>query len=502
MHSFDRPLENIFQIQSEIAAAVARTVAAQVAPQPDAGHQPTLAAYEHYLAGRAMLHGRDAVGAVKELQRAVELDPEFAEAHAELAIGRLLEPEGHDVLSRARESIDRALELEPRLLRAHAVQGLWLMQQTPNDPVGAERVLRQVLAQDPNMSDALNWLVGSLSEQGREAEARPILERAALIDPLHPAIVANLAQQMYEAGEVDRAIGLLERQIEQPRPGFMVYGTLGGIYRASGRLVEFNALAKREALSPATQPNISLVLSYTLLGDYASAEAWIARALREFPDWIGLRLLAVGPASWQGRSEVVRRQMGELFGDLRAPPARMARDVQAIAGAVLARAGEYDAAIAYLEPLVDPDQPDGTFFEASLYGPHALAWAYLRTGADDKAARLLEGATRWCDVERAAGRLRDGLTLHRCAETELLRGNTQRALTEFEQAVAAGWRDYYLRQYDPYWAVVQDRPAYRVLIEKVKADVDRQRAEVQRIDAREDFAAKLDAVRAARARPE
>jgi hypothetical protein len=36
----------------------------------------------------------------------------------------------------------------------------------------------------------------------------------------------------------------------------------------------------------------------------------------------------------------------------------------------------------------------------------------------------------------------------------------------------------------------------------VKADIDRQRAEVQRIDAREDFAAKLDAARAARARPD
>ena len=106
-----------------------------------------------------------------------------------------------------------------------------------------------------------------------------------------------------------------------------------------------------------------------------------------------------------------------------------------------------------------------------------------------------------CDDERAAGRLRDGLKLHKCAETELLRGNTDRALAEFERAVAAGWRDYYHRQNDPYWAAVQDRPAYRVLIEKVKADIDRQRAEVQRIDAREDFAAKVDAARAASAVP-
>ena len=57
--SFDRQLENIFEIQSEIAGAVATTVASQVTPQPDTGHQPDLEAYEHYLTGRTLLHLRD-----------------------------------------------------------------------------------------------------------------------------------------------------------------------------------------------------------------------------------------------------------------------------------------------------------------------------------------------------------------------------------------------------------------------------------------------------------
>jgi TolB-like protein len=497
--SFDRQLRNIFEVQSEIAGAVTKTVAAQVAPQREVGHQPLLAAYDHYLAGRAMLHGRDSVGATEELQRAVELDPKFAEAHAELAIATMLDPDAPP-LDRARESIDRALELKPRLLRAKAAQGFWLLKQTPRDPVGAERVLREVLAQDPNMSDALNWLQGLLHEQGRVDEAHAILDRAALIDPLHPSIVANLATRLYEAGEVDRAKRLLERQLEQPRPGFPVYRALSGLYQASGRLVELNAIAKREALSAGTWPEAPLVLSYALLGDYASAEAWSTRGLRKFPDLPGPRVMAIGMQTAQGRYEKVGRQMRALFGD---PPAGVPGDLQVISGALLARAGEYAAAVALLEPLVDPGSPAEAYADEFWFnGLHALAWAYRHTGAADKAARLLESAARQCDDDRAAGRLRGGQALHRCAETDLLLGHTDRALAGFERAVAAGWRDYYHRQNDPYWAAVQNRPVYRALIEKVKADIDRQRAEVARSDAREDFAAKLDAAIASRAHPE
>jgi len=499
--SFDRQLRNIFEIQSEIAGAVANTVASQVVPETDVGHEPDLGAYQHYLTGRTLLHGRDSYRAREELQRAVAIDPQFAEAHAELAIAQALDE--IPAMDRARASVQRALQLKPRLLRARAAEGFLLMNGDPRDPAGAERILREVLDQDPNMSDALNWLSGAVQEQGRDDEARAITERAALIDPLHPSIVANLAGALYEAGEVDGAIRLLERQLEQPRPGFMVYGTLSGIYQASGRLVEVNALAKREALSLATGPDFTLVLSYALLGDYASAEAWNARALREFPDSPGPRIMAIGMQTAQGRYENVGRQMRELFGNLRAPPAGIDENLQLISGALLARAGEFGAAIAFLEPRVDPGSPAGTYTDDFWRnGLHALAWAYRHTGADDKAARLLASAARLCDDERAAGRLRDGLKLHKCAETELLLRHTDRALAEFERAVAIGWRDYNHRQNDPYWAAVQDRPAYRVLIEKVKADIDRQRAEVQRIDAREDFAAKVDAARAASARAE
>ncbi len=72
------------------------------------------------------------------------------------------------------------------------------------------------------------------------------------------------------------------------------------------------------------------------------------------------------------------------------------------------------------------------------------------------------------------------------------------ALDWLERAVAAGWRDYYLRQNDPYWASLADDPRFRAQMEIVRKDIERQRAEIARIDAAEDFVAKVDAAMSAR----
>ena len=397
--SFDRQLKNIFEIQSEIAAAVASTVASHVVPESDTGHQPDVAAYDHYLRGRELLHARDP-GARRELTRAVELDPKFAEAHAELAIASMvMTGETDERTDRSRQSIDRALQLQPRLLRALAAQGLWLMNTDPPDFAGAERVLRDVLAHDPNMSDALLWLTGALGQQGRDAEARTVLERAALIDPMHPSITANLAGQLHEAGETDRARQLLERQLESPNPAFMIYGGLAEIYRATGRLVESNALAKRAALGDPGEDLNPLALSYAGLGDYAAAEAWFARSLHANPAQLGARVLGIALETWQGRYADVGQRMVELFGAdvVLAPPADLPLHGRVIRGALLARGGEYEAAIRHLEPIIDPDTPELTYIE-KIVGMYALPRSRGPTFALARTTRL-----RACWRARRAG---------------------------------------------------------------------------------------------------
>ena len=154
--AFDRRLEDIFTIQTEIADVVATTVVPQIVPGHGPAYEPDLTAYHHYLAGREYVHERNIPEAQRELAKAIEIDPGFAEAHAEYAVAKLMFLHDPDDKAKGLEAIDRAFQLQPGLVRAKAAEGLYLIGNQPPDYERAEAILREVLAEDPAMSDAYN----------------------------------------------------------------------------------------------------------------------------------------------------------------------------------------------------------------------------------------------------------------------------------------------------------------------------------------------------------
>jgi len=84
--NFDRQLTDIFAIQTAIASSVAEAVAPQVKPPSLSVATVTLGAYDHYLKGRELVYRRSIPAAIEALERSIELDPNYAPAHAELAI--------------------------------------------------------------------------------------------------------------------------------------------------------------------------------------------------------------------------------------------------------------------------------------------------------------------------------------------------------------------------------------------------------------------------------
>ena len=497
--TFDRELANVFEIQEEIAQAVSSMVTREVVSRPGIARHPNLAAYDRYLAGRELLHKRYSDGALTELERAIELDPGFAEAHAEWAIARAMNSPSRPQLNAAAAAIERAFELRPQLLRAQAARGLWLLQLTPPDAAAAESTLSAVLEQYPNMSDALLWLSNALEEQGRSDESFEILQRAHRIDPLHPSIAVNLSDHLFKRGEDEAGLRLLERQLQQPNPGSWTYLALLDSYRRRGRLVEMHALAKGFALQAASQ--IPLVRSYALIGDFNSADYWMERwmewSLKDRPDSVFNQFYPSIVPGWRGDAELARQlfDQGLDAGKIRIED--QSQGVQVWYGGLLARSGHYAAAIEVLEPFAvvapTPESLNLWSMAPEFDGWHALAWSYRNSGNAAEATKILSGLQEQCrlQVDDPQHPVQSNL-LHYCAETALLAGDTEQALDLLQRAIDAGWRDYYVRQNDPYWSALEGDPRYRALMDTVKVDIDRQRTEVERIDATDDFEARLD----------
>lgn len=501
--SFDRTPDDIFAVQDEIALKLAESFELSL----DAGARdrlsatpPDLEAYQHYLIGREILHKREhdfPELAIEQFSRAIAIDPRYAEAHAELAVMSALRAgwdsdldDRQQQADRAQEAIDTALALKPGLARAYVAQGLLLANRDPPDYPHAEAMLRKALVLEPNMVDASNWLATTLQKQGRYDEALAMLERTARIDPLASPVIDNLAMAHASRGDFVRAEQMLRRRLELPQPSAVVRWTLFDLYSVTGRFVEANAVAKGVVLNHAEAVgrglwSALLSASYAQLGLWDSAVYWIERNEQEAPDDSGLE--GVQLLRQQGRYE-------EMAAALPATPAHTAPDYVSSYGTMQALAGDHREAIQTLEPVVDPDAPNGFQVMDFADAHHALAWAYMETGATDRAQKLLQQLDRRFQELQTEGWLHLSSDLGLFAQNALLAGDEDLALDRLRQAIDAGWRDYYSVRHDPRWQSLSDNPRFKTLLETVKVDIDAQRARIEQIDAGDDFVARLDKV--------
>ena len=145
-------------------------------------------AFAWYNLGFAQERQRQAHTAIESYRRAVALAPDLTEAHSRL--GNLLHAQGRR--EEALASFRCAAEASPETTLGRLNQVKLLIE--AEDLGGAEAVLRRLLADDPNSSEAWRLLGNCLRESGRFAEAVPCLEQAIARDKAQVAAYHDLAQ--------------------------------------------------------------------------------------------------------------------------------------------------------------------------------------------------------------------------------------------------------------------------------------------------------------------
>src|SRR5262249_7063545 len=193
--SYNRKLDDIFEVEGEVATAIAEALNAKVTGNEREAitAKPTNnpEAYDAYLRGVALYRkGASPEGyrsAQQFLEQAVQLDPGFATAWALLArVDALQFFSGYDVTearrSATRSALHAALRLQPRLAEVQLAQGYY-QYWVERDYNAATRRFQELLGKWPNNSEILEALGLILRRQGRWDQSKTYLDRAIVLDP-------------------------------------------------------------------------------------------------------------------------------------------------------------------------------------------------------------------------------------------------------------------------------------------------------------------------------
>jgi len=249
---YDRKIDDLFAVQSEIAVSVAgalnSTVTAEEKKANAKASTEVPKAYEAYLQGLAALHergGRAKAGGY--FDEAVALDPDFALAWAHVArlaaqtYARREATEKQRTL--ARDALDKAVSLGPDLPEVHLAQGFYTYYVDKDYP-RARKQFEKVHATWPNEIESFMALGSIARREGRWAEARTYYEQAVARDPLRADLRSSLIGVLAATRNLDASLKASDEALVT-WPGNVAFtAEKARILQRLGRLAEAGALLK------------------------------------------------------------------------------------------------------------------------------------------------------------------------------------------------------------------------------------------------------------------
>ena len=233
--SYDRDLSDVLDLQRAVTLDVVRQIRVNLSPKdPVSAASPATVkphAYDDYLRGKFHLHRQTKIdndAAIAALETAVEADPNFAAAHAELAQAYiwklfLFDPAGEREWSqKAFVSSEKALSLDPNLAVAYLARGrlLW----TPANNFPHERVIpeyRRALALDPSLDEARNQLALVYNHVGAFDEALKELQAAVATNPGNALARFRIGQTLLFQGKHGEALEALRQLPDKTNPALV-----------------------------------------------------------------------------------------------------------------------------------------------------------------------------------------------------------------------------------------------------------------------------------------
>jgi TolB-like protein/Flp pilus assembly protein TadD len=199
--TFDRPANDAFRLQREMARALAERIRVAVKPRP-APRQPSPQAYDAYLEGRALFGRADAGSVSKAAERFAEatlLDSDFALAWAWQSIANEYRVDdglvrSNEAMPAARDAAERAVALDADSGEAHLALGIVKLQYDW-DWSTAKQEFDRALQLSPGSAFALHWLAHWYETQGRLGDALAGMQAALTLDPLSAEMLRDVVNE-------------------------------------------------------------------------------------------------------------------------------------------------------------------------------------------------------------------------------------------------------------------------------------------------------------------
>lgn len=287
---YDRELRDIFQVQDEIATAVAAALQISLAGGPlgrDRGGTRNLDAYELYLRAQSSVTVDSSEATIKAaqglLRQAVKLDPDFGLAWTLLASMSVALVENSDLspsegYGDARRLALHAIELSPGVAEPHAL--LAYLYRNSWDWSAARGELRLALSAD--RTDPVSLMLDGLLSMtlGQHDKAEPQLRAAVARDPLFNYANFNLGNELYLHGKYGEADGVFRHLLDISPRFKWARPYLAKTLLAEGKPQE--SLAALEPVETGEARSIYLAIAFLANGRTHDADAALQKLIEQY----------------------------------------------------------------------------------------------------------------------------------------------------------------------------------------------------------------------------